>query len=175
VGQVLTSVRQAILRRTRLVAARCGARRVVGALSLVLLAASGARGGAVLRDPVQVKIEGYIDASEKEINPWVMLDVWLERAPGRKFALTNLIVISASDVSSADIVAAVQPLHPNIIFNGDKALLDKISTAQPNQYLKIIGYTAFGPQRILVTQVERSEPITGPTPTPSLREKVLGF
>ena len=44
-------------------------------------------------------------------------------------------------------------------------VLEKISTAQPNQDLQITGYTAFGPQRMLVSNVERSEPIVGPTPT----------
>jgi hypothetical protein len=124
---------------------------------------------------VEVRIEGYVDASEQQVNPWVMLDIWLTRAPGRKFALTNLIVLTPSDVSSSDIVAAVQPLHPNMILNGDPGLLDTIATALPNQYLKITGYTAFGPQRILVTHVERSAPITGPTPTTSLKQKLFGF
>ena len=132
-------------------------------------------GSVPQREPVEVRIEGYIDASEQQINPWVMLDVWLVRAPGRKFALTNLIVLSAGDVSSSDIVAAIQPLHPNLILNGDQALLDQISTALPNQYLQITGYTAFGPQRILVIRVERSAPITGPTPTPSWTQKLFGF
>lgn len=132
-------------------------------------------GGGVLRDPVQVRLEGYIDASEQQVNPWMMLDVWLTEAPDRRFAMTNLIVLSAGPVSGPDIVAAIQPLHPNVILNGDKALLDEISTAQPNQYLKITGYTAFGPQRILVTNVERSAPIVGPTPTKSMAQKVFGY
>jgi hypothetical protein len=131
-------------------------------------------GGIPLREPVQVKIEGYIDATEQQVSPWAMLTVWIERPPDRKFALTNLIVLSAGQVSGPDVLAAVQPLHPNIIFNGDASVLDQISSAQPNQYLKIIGYTAFGPQRILVTNVERSAPITGPTPTPSLGQRLFG-
>jgi len=130
--------------------------------------------GRIIREPVQVKIEGYIDASEEQVKPWAMLDVWIERPPNRKFALTNLIVLSAGEVSGPDVLAAVQPIHPNFIFNGDQDVLEKISTAQPNQLLKIIGYTAFGPQRILVTNVERSEPITGPTPTPSLGQRLFG-
>jgi hypothetical protein len=144
-------------------------------LPLLLLLAPAPSGATILRDPVQVRLEGYIDASDKEVNPWAMLDIWLERAPGRRFALTNLIVLSAGDVSGPDILAAIQPLHPNLILNGEPALLEQISTAQPNQYLKITGYTAFGPQRILISNVERSAPITGPTPTPSLREKIFGF
>ncbi|MEW6271852.1 MAG: hypothetical protein AB1689_21425 [Thermodesulfobacteriota bacterium] len=131
-------------------------------------------GQRVIREPVQVKIEGYIDATEQQVQPWAMLDVWLERPPNRKFALTNLIVISAGEVSGSDVLAAVQPIHPNFIFNGDADVLEKISSAQPNQLLKIIGYTAFGPQRILVTNVDRSAPITGPTPTPSLGQRLFG-
>ncbi len=152
-----------------------GRRRTALAALCVLLAATPALAAMPLRDPVEVRLEGYLDASEQQINPWAMLDVWLTHAPGRKFALTNLIVLSSSDVSSSDIVAAIQPLHPNLILNGAPSLLDSIATAQPNQYLQITGYTAFGPQRILVTHVDRSAPITGPTPTPSLTQKLFGF
>lgn len=131
--------------------------------------------GGVIRDPVQLRLEGYIDATEQQVNPWMMLDIWLERAPGRRFAMTNIIVLSAGNVSGPDIMAAIQPLHPNMILNGDAPLLEKISSALPNQYLQITGYTAFGPQRLLVTNVERSEPIVGPTPTKSMAEKVFGY
>jgi hypothetical protein len=150
-------------------------RALVLALFILPLAVVPARGQNPLRDPVQVRVEGYIDATEEQVNPWAMLDVWLERAPNRRFALTNVIVLSPGPISGPDVLAAVQPLHPNIIFNGDRSLLDEIGSAQPNQYLRITGYTAFGPQRILVTNVERSAPITGPTPTPSLRQKIFGF
>lgn len=149
-------------------------RHRTAAVLTLLLAAPLLSGGMVIREPVQVKIEGYIGASEQQVNPWAMLDVWIERAPNRKFALTNIIVLTPGEVSGPDILAAVQPIRPNFIFNGDQELLERISTAQPNQLLKIIGYTAFGPQRILVTNVERSAPITGPTPTPSLKQKLFG-
>lgn len=149
------------------------ATRVAAALFL-LLGLPAAALAQVIRDPVQLRIEGYIDATAAQVNPWMMIDVWLERAPGRRFALTNIIVLSAGPVSGPDVMAAIQPLHPNLILNGDASLLEKISTAQPNQYLRITGYTAFGPQRVLVTNVERGEPIVGPTPTKSMAEKVFG-
>lgn len=144
------------------------------ALALLATTLPAPAHGGLIRNPVQVRIEGYIDATEQQTNAWMMLDVWLERPPGRRFALMNIIVLSAGDVSGPDIMAAIQPLHPNLILNGDAPLLEKISTAQPNQYLQITGYTAFGPQRILVTNVERSEPIVGPTPTKSMAQKVFG-
>lgn len=131
-------------------------------------------GSRILQDPIELKIIGYIDASEAQVNPWAMIDVWIDEPPDRKFALTNIIMLSAGAVSGGDILAAIKPIRPNIIFNGDKALLEKISTAQPNQRLEIRGTTAFGPRRILVQSVERSAPITGPTPTPSLGQRLLG-
>ncbi|MBM4243275.1 MAG: hypothetical protein FJ148_05585 [Deltaproteobacteria bacterium] len=154
----------------------CSRRRAtrVAAALFLLLGLPAAALAQVIRDPVQLRIEGYIDATAAQVNPWMMIDVWLERAPGRRFALTNIIVLSAGPVSGPDVVAAIQPLHPNLILNGDASLLEKISTAQPNQYLRITGYTAFGPQRVLVTNVERGEPIVGPTPTKSMAEKVFG-
>lgn len=153
---------------------RARAIALAAAVALAVALPGGAHGG-LIRNPVQLRIEGYIDATEQQTNAWMMLDVWLERAPGRRFALMNIIVLSAGEVSGPDIMAAIQPLHPNIILNGDPPLLETISTAQPNQYLKITGYTAFGPQRILVTNVERGEPIVGPTPTKSMAEKVFGY
>lgn len=149
-------------------------RLALGALALGLLVLPDLSGAGLIRDPVQFRLEGYIDATEQQVKPWMMLDVWLERAPGRRFAMTNIIVLSAGAVTGPDIMAAIQPLHPNMILNGDASLLEKISTAQPNQYLQITGYTAFGPQRMLVSNVERSEPIVGPTPTKSMAEKVFG-
>lgn len=146
----------------------------VCAVGALLLSSAHADAG-LFREPVQFRLEGYIDATEQQVNPWMMLDIWLERAPGRRFAMTNIIALSAGPVSGPDIMAAIQPLHPNMILNGDAALLDRISTAQPNQYLRITGYTSFGPQRMLVTNVERSEPIVGPTPTRSMAEKVFGY
>ena len=154
---------------------RAQLRGALGALAVLVALLPASAGGTPIRDPIQVRIEGYIDATEQQVNPWAMFDIWLERAPGRRFALTNLIVLSPGNVSGPDIFAAVQPLHPNIILNGEPALLEKISTALPNQYLQITGYTAFGPQRILIIRVERSEPITGPTPTPSWSQRLFGF
>lgn len=154
--------------------ARRRATRVAAAFGLLLLVLPAVAPGGVIREPVQVRIEGYIDATAAQVNPWMMIDVWLERAPNRRFALTNIIVLNAGPVSGPDIMAAIQPLHPNMIWNGDASLLEQISTSLPNQYLRITGYTAFGPQRILVTNVERSEPIIGPTPTKSMAEKVFG-
>ena len=153
-----------------------GRRAALGTLALgaLLVLPALARAG-LIRDPVQFRLEGYIDATEQQVNPWMMLDVWLERAPGRRFAMTNIIVLSAGPVTGPDIMAAIQPLHPNMILDGDASLLEKISTAQPNQYLQITGYTSFGPQRMLVTTVERGEPIVGPTPTKSMAEKVFGY
>jgi hypothetical protein len=160
--------------RTRPPAARRRAVRAAAVLGLLVLALPALAAGGVIREPVQVRIEGYIDATAAQVNPWMMIDVWLERAPSRRFALTNIIVLNAGPVSGPDIMAAIQPLHPNMIWNGDASLLEQISTALPNQYLKITGYTAFGPQRILVTNVERGAPIVGPTPTKSMAEKIFG-
>lgn len=143
---------------------------------LVLLLAPGLLGSrGLIFEPVEVRIEGFLDASAEEVKPWEMLDVRIGDRPLRKLALVNIIVLSGGSVMGADILAAVEPIHPNFIFNGDPEQLDAIWSAAPNQYLKITGYTAFGAQRILVNQVEKSEPITGPTPTPSLRKRFLGF
>jgi hypothetical protein len=149
-------------------------RRLAMALALVVSAACLV-GWRALGNPIQVRIEGFLGASAEQVKPWEMLDVQIGTEPQRKFALTNIIVLSVSGVMGADILAQVEPIHPNFILNGDPNLLAEISSAAPNQYLKITGYTAFSPQRILVQTVDKSEPITGPTPTPSLLKKLLGF
>lgn len=144
--------------------------------ALLLLVLAPLLGGSrILRDPVEVKIQGYIDASEEQVQPWAMLDVWIARPPDRRFALTNIIVLSPGAVSGGDVLAAIRPIRPNFIFDGTPELLETISTAQPNQYLQIVGYLAFGPRRILVKSVDRSAPITGPTPTPTWSQKLFGF
>ena len=128
----------------------------------------------MLREPVQVRIEGYLGASAEQVKPWEMLDVQIGTKLPQKFALTNIIALSGN-VLGASILEQVEPIHPNFILNGDPNLLEEIASAAPNQLLKITGYTAFGPQRILVQTVDKSAPITGPTPTPSLRKELLGF
>lgn len=127
-----------------------------------------------VREPVQLRIEGFLDGPPS-VNPWEMLDVQIGARRPRNFALTNIIVLSVGAVMGADILQAVEPIHPNFILDGDPKLLDEIAAAEPNQLLKITGYVAFGPQRILVGTVEMSPPITGPTPTPSLRKELFGF
>ena len=128
----------------------------------------------LLRQNIQVRLEGYLDGTREQVHPWEMLEVRVGEAAVRSFAMTNIISLSPS-VMGADILQAVEPLHPNFILTGDPKLTDQIAAAKPNQLLKITGYTSFGPQWILVTLVEVGEPVTGPTPTPSLRKELLGF
>ena len=141
---------------------------------VIALLATMLLGNFPLRQPVQLRIEGFLDGPPS-INPWEMLDVQIGSRRPRNFALTNIIVLSVGPVMGVDVLQAVEPIHPNFILDGDPKLLDEIASAQPNQLLKITGYIAFVPQRILVGTVEMSEPITGPTPTPSLRKELFGF
>ncbi|MEW6270221.1 MAG: hypothetical protein AB1689_13100 [Thermodesulfobacteriota bacterium] len=124
---------------------------------------------------VQVRIEGYLGATRQETQAWEELDVRVGEGPMRKFAMTDIKSLSGGPVLGADLLQQVEMIKPNFIFTGGDDLIQKIATAQPNQLLKITGYTQLGSQFVLVETVERSEPITGPTPTPSLREKLLGF
>lgn len=148
-------------------------RRLALALALALSAPHLAAFG-IMREPVQVRIEGYLGASAEQVKPWEMLDVQIGTRAPRKFALTSIIALSGN-VLGASILEQVEPIHPNFILNGDPNLLEEIASAASNQLLKITGYTAFGPQRILVQTVDKSAPITGPTPTPSLWKELLGF
>ncbi|MEY4950632.1 MAG: hypothetical protein RL698_2843 [Pseudomonadota bacterium] len=143
------------------------------ALALLLPALVGLRG---LRQQVQLRVEGFLDANPAEVHPWATVDVKIgSERQTHKFALVNIVSLSVGGPTGADIIEQVMPIHPNFIWNGDQKLLDQIAAAKPNQYVKIVGYTAFGVQRLLIQTVEISEPITGPTPTPSLRHKILGF
>ena len=151
-------------------------RRRIGLLVLALLPALPAMmgiGGRALEN-LEVRIEGYFDRTRREVNGWEELKIQIGSEKPRKFALTAITVLSAGAMG-AEVLKQVEPLHPNFYFDGGPELLEKISSAKPNQLVKVTGYTAFGPQRILVNKVDVSEPITGPTPTPNLRKKLLGF
>jgi hypothetical protein len=143
--------------------------------ALVLLALAATVGTGFLPRQVEVRIEGYLGGTREQVRPWQMLWVRIAEDELEPFAMTNLITLTATGPSAAEIVEQVQPIKPNFIFQGSKEQLEEIRTALPNQLLKITGYTRFGSQWVLVNRVERSEPITGPTPTPSWREKFLGF
>lgn len=123
---------------------------------------------------VQVRIEGYLGATQKETRAWKELQVRIGEGDLQKFALTNIIVLSEGP-TGADLLEQVTPTKPNFIFAGGDDVLKEISSAQPNQLLKITGYTQYGSRWVLVQKVEKSAPIVGPTPTTSLREKLLGF
>lgn len=145
-------------------------------LVLLLLATPGLLGQRGLRQGIQIRIEGFLDADPAQVHPWANLEVNIGSARNaRRFMLTDIVSLSAGGPLGSDILEQVMPLHPNFIFNANQPLLDQISAAKPNQYMKVVGYLAFSPQRVLVQTVEISEPITGPTPTPSLRKELLGF
>jgi len=143
--------------------------------TLLLVALSAAIGFGAVPRQVEVRIEGYLGASREQVRPWKMFQIRVGKGELEPFALTNLVTLTATGPTAAEIVSQVQPIKPNFIFQGGAEQLEEIRTAEPNQLLKITGYTQFGSQWVLVNRVERSAPITGPTPTPSLREKILGF
>ncbi len=143
--------------------------------SLVVLALAVMVGIGGVPGQVEVRIEGYLGASREQVKPWKMFQVRIGDGDLQAFALTNLVTLTTTGPTAAEIVSQVQPIKPNFIFQGDDAHLEEIRTSKPNQLLRIVGYTQFGSQWVLVNRVERTAPITGPTPTPSLREKLLGF
>ncbi len=124
---------------------------------------------------IQVRIEGYLGATRQEARAIEEIQVRIGEADLRSFALTDITNIGGGPPMGEDLLEQVEPIKPNFIFTGDPKLLAEIASAQPNQLLKITGYTQYGSQWILVQTVEKSAPITGPTPVPSLREKLLGF
>ncbi len=139
--------------------------------SLVLIGLGG--GGSM--GQLQVRFEGYLKGDPAQIHPLENITIRIGEGNLVTFALTNIIMLSAGDVSGTDVLDQMTPVKPSFIFAGDEELLKKISTSLPNQLLKITGYTSYGSQWVLVETVEQSAPITGPTPTPSLRERFLGF
>lgn len=143
--------------------------------ALVALALAATVGFGGVPNQVEVRIEGYLGGSRAQVKPWKMFDVRIGDGDLVPFALTNLVTLTATGPTAAEIVAQVQPIKPNFVFQGGAELLDEIGTSEPNQLLKITGYTQFGSQWVLVNRVERTAPVLGPTPTPNLREKLLGF
>jgi len=140
----------------------------IAALSLLLT------GGPDFRQ-LQVRFDGYLGATQSETGAWQVVDVRVGDGPMRGFAMMNIVSLMGGGPSGWDILEQVEPIKPNFIFTGDQKLIDQIASAQPNQLLKITGYTQYGSQFVLVQTVEESAPITGPTPTPSWRERLLGF
>jgi hypothetical protein len=124
---------------------------------------------------LQIRIDGYLGATQSEAHALQEIDVRVGEGPLRPFALTNIVSLMGRGPSGQDILEQVEPIKPNFIFTGDPALIDRIARAQPNQLLKITGYTQYGSQYVLVQSLDESAPVTGPTPTTSWHEKLLGF
>ena len=143
--------------------------------TLVLLAMAASVAISGIPRQVEVRIEGYLGASRAEVKPWKMFQVRIGDGGLVPFALTNLVTLTTYGPTAGEIVSQVQPIKPNFVFQGEEDLLEEIRTAKPNQRLEITGYTQFGSQWVLVNRVTRGAPITGPTPTPSLTERLFGF
>jgi hypothetical protein len=124
---------------------------------------------------LEVRFEGYLNGDVAQIHPIADITVRIGTGGLQQLALTNVVMLSPGDVSGTDVLFQQTPVKPSFIFAGDEKQLDEIRTALPNQLLKITGYTSLGDQYVLVNRIERSAPITGPTPTQSLRERFLGF
>lgn len=124
---------------------------------------------------LQVRIDGYVGATQSETRAFAELDVRIGDGPLRPFAVMNFVSLMGSGPSGTDIMQQMELIKPNFIFTGDQKLIDQIANAKPNQLLEITGYTQYGSQFVLVQTVTESAPVTGPTPTPNWREKLLGF
>jgi hypothetical protein len=143
--------------------------------SIALLAALVAVGFGGNFGQLEVRFEGYLNGDAAQIHPLSNITIRIAEGELQQFAITNVVMLSPGDVSGTDLLFQMTPVKPSFIFAGDPELTDKIASSLPNQLLKITGYTSYGNQYVLVNKVERSPPITGPTPTQSLREKFLGF
>lgn len=131
-------------------------------------------GGPDVRQ-LQVRFDGYLGATQKEANAFEEITVRVGDGPLQRFALTNVVSLMGGGPMGTEIVDQMLPIKPNFIFTGDPKLIERLASAKPNQLLKITGWTQWGSQFVLVETVEESEPVTGPTPTPNLRKKLLGF
>ena len=132
-------------------------------------------GGAGDFRQLQIRLEGYLGATQREARAWQELEVRVGAGPVQSFAMTNIVSLMGGGPVGADILQQVEMIKPNFIFTGDEKLIDRIASAKSNQLLKITGWTQYGSQYLLVETVEESAPVVGPTPTVSLREKLLGF
>ena len=124
---------------------------------------------------LQVRFEGFLGATQKETGAFEEIQVRIGEKPMQSFALMNVVSLMGGGPMGTDIVDQMLPIKPNFIFTGDAKLIDQLANAKPNQLLKITGWTQWGSQYVLLETVEESEPVTGPTPTPNLRKKLLGF
>lgn len=131
-------------------------------------------GGPDVRQ-LQVRFDGYLGATQKETGAFEEIQVRVGDGTMQSFALMNVVSLMGGGPMGTDIVDQMLPIKPNFIFTGDPKLIERLANAKPNQLLKIIGWTQWGSQYVLVETVEESEPVTGPTPTPNLRKKLLGF
>jgi len=132
-------------------------------------------GGAADFRQLQIRIDGYLGSGQREARAWAEVDVRVGDRPIVPFAVTNIVSLMGGGPMGADILQQMEPIKPSFIFTGDDRLIDQIANAKPNQLLRITGWTQYGSQFVLVESVEESAPVVGPTPTVSLRERLLGF
>lgn len=124
---------------------------------------------------LQIRIEGYLGATRQDARAWEELQVRVGEGPLTSFALTSIVSLMGGGPTGMDVLQQLEMIKPSFVFTGDAKLIDQIAAAKPNQLLKITGWTQYGSQFVLVESVEESAPVVGPTPTVSMRERLLGF
>lgn len=132
-------------------------------------------GGAGDFRQLQIRFEGYLGATQRDARAWEELQVRVGEGPPTSFALTGIVSLMGGGPTGMDVLQQMEMIKPSFIFTGDQKLIDQMAAAKPNQLLRITGWTQYGSQYVLVESVEESAPVVGPTPTVSMRERLLGF
>ena len=134
-------------------------------LSTIVLLLVGFGNGVGAR-PMEIRLEGYLDAPAKKVRPIREVDVQIGDGPERKFAVTSIVVTDGS-MLGLDVLDQLQPIKPQFRMTGDRALTTKISAAKPDQLLKITGVINLDDHYLLISRVKDGKPRATPTPAAS--------
>jgi hypothetical protein len=127
------------------------------ARSFVLAVVLASAASAQVREfrPVLLRIDAHVGPKRPEDR--AIADLTLRRGQSTiELTVTELRVLSG-ELTSLDLLDEVAPYRPNMSVDGPRSVLERLTTAGPDEPLVILGYFRRGQRILMLSSVERAK------------------
>jgi hypothetical protein len=91
-----------------------------------------------VRQPVQIRLEGYLDAPVDQVKAIRPVTIQIGKGPQRSLVVTAIVTLGAGP-SGTTLLRDIAHYRPAFRLTGDQKLLDRVASAGPDQLIKITG------------------------------------
>jgi hypothetical protein len=129
--------------------------RTLLAVLLLLLAAPGpAQSRPLTKQPLSVRVDGYVTSKPEEA-PFEV--DWTVRLKGENYRLyVSKLQVLTGNAAYYDVIRALEPYRPALTIAGDDRQLDLFATAPHGQKISITGFIRFngGARYLMISDIE---------------------